>query len=316
MRGIRRTAGPPDFHIYGYTDQGLDAPAAARQSDPPAAFAMASRFGTPIAILTAAVSAASLWWTPLYAHETRSWAAQGIGQDAVNLFVVVPLLIATLAGVHRQSWRAWLVWLGVTIYLAYSYVLYAFFVHFGPAFPAYVALLGLACYALFTTTIVTPRHVIVRELATMARDVPAETLLFVQAALFAAAWLADISGALAHGTAPHGALELGFAVNPIHVLDLAFVLPAMMTTALLLQRDSPYGRLFVVPLLVFSALMGAAIVGMTFAMTARGIAASGLVAGVIGLFALADIWCAIRLVRPLGGLLGEGSASRPTKTRP
>ena len=301
MYATRPTAGPPHFHVYGYTDHRIGHAAPVHDVDHPTPFRLAWRFGAPVAVLVAIVSAAGLWWAPLYAHETRSWAAQGVGQDAVNLVVVVPLLVTSLAGVRRRSWRAWLLWLGVMIYLAYSYVLYAFFVHFGPAFPAYVALLGLSCYALFATTIQTPRDVIVRELASMARDVPAETLLFVQAALFGAAWLADISGALAHGRAPSGVVDLGFPVNPIHVLDLAFVLPAMVVTAVLLQRGSAYGRLFVVPLLVFSALMGLAIVGMTVAMSARGVAASGLVAGVIALFAAADAWCAIRLVRHLRG---------------
>jgi len=312
MYATRRTAGPPHFHVYGYIDQRLDAPPAAQHGDRTPLFALAWRFGVPITLLTAAVSAAGLWWRPLYAHETRSWAAQGIGQDAVNLFVAVPLLVTALIGIRRHSWRAFLLWLGVVIYLAYSYVLYAFFVHLGPAFPAYVALLGLSCYALLTAAIQMPRPLIVRELAAMPRDVPAETLLFVQAALFGAAWLADISGALAHGTTPNGLLELGFPVNPIHVLDLAFVLPAMMTTAVLLQRGSPYGRLFVVPLLVFSALMGGAIVGMTVAMTAHGVPASGLIAVVIGLFAVADTWCAARLVGHLGD---QPTATRPTNGR-
>lgn len=48
-------------------------------------------------------------------------------------------MLYTLARTNRGSSRAPLVWLGIAIYLAYSYLLYAMFVHFTPLFPVYVA---------------------------------------------------------------------------------------------------------------------------------------------------------------------------------
>src|SRR5262245_44773179 len=100
------------------------------------------------AFLMAVASAAGIYCPDVYARETPSWAAQGTGQDIVNLFVVAPALVvcAYLAG--RGSLRAWLVWLGLLFYVLYSYVLYAFFVHFNRLFLVYVSVLGLSFWAL------------------------------------------------------------------------------------------------------------------------------------------------------------------------
>jgi hypothetical protein len=50
-----------------------------------------------------------------------------VGQDAANLFVVVPAMLIALYFVYRGSARATLVWLGLLIYTIYSYALYASF---------------------------------------------------------------------------------------------------------------------------------------------------------------------------------------------
>lgn len=48
-----------------------------------------------VAVLVAAASAAGIFLKSIYAQETASWAAQGIGQDFVNLAVAVPALLAS-----------------------------------------------------------------------------------------------------------------------------------------------------------------------------------------------------------------------------
>ena len=63
-------------------------------------------------------------------------------KNIANLFCVFPAMLAALHFAFRGSARAGLVWLGLLIYVAYSYILYAFFVHFGPWFLVYVAVLG------------------------------------------------------------------------------------------------------------------------------------------------------------------------------
>ncbi len=77
----------------------------------------------------------------------------GIGQDIANLFVVVPATLIAMHFAFRGSIRATLVWLGLLIYTAYSFIVYAFFIHFGLWFLVYVAVLGLSVFALFGAVI-------------------------------------------------------------------------------------------------------------------------------------------------------------------
>jgi len=92
--------------------------------------------------------------------------------------------------------------------------------------------------------------------------------------VFGAMWLAAIARALAIGVAPEGVAEIGLPVNPIHVLDLALLLPLTILTGVAHWKRRPFGLLFAAPLLVFFILMDGAIISMTYSMRARGISAS------------------------------------------
>jgi hypothetical protein len=69
--------------------------------------------------------------------------------------------------------------------------------------------------------------------------------------VFGALWLVSIGRALVGGTVPEGVAEIGLPVNPIHVLDLALVLPLAIVTARAHWKRQPFGLLFATPLLVF-----------------------------------------------------------------
>lgn len=96
------------------------------------------------------------------------------------------------------------------------------------------------------------------------------TLLLVFGLLFALHWLSDIVPSLLSGITPRSITEIGVPVNPIHVLDLAFILPGMIVTAVTARKRSPLGLLFAAPLLTFSAAMGIAILSMFLAETRAG----------------------------------------------
>jgi hypothetical protein len=260
---------------------------------------IATTLTLPIALLVAIASVAGLAIPAIYAKELPSWAAQGMGQDAINLLVVVPLLVVTYVRMVQGSFAAWLVWLGGVIYLAYSYVLYAFFVHFGPLFPIYVAVLGLSFYAFLGSVLSVPREHLVKTFESLRPPRAIVALLLVEGTAFSALWLGDIARAIASARTPESATALGFVVNPVHVLDLAFALPAMIVTAVLLLRQNPYGWLFAVPLLVFSALMAAALAGMTIAMQVDGLQVSIAVTAGVGGFGLLGTALAARMLRQL-----------------
>jgi hypothetical protein len=233
------------------------------------------------ALLMAVASAAGIYWPEVYARETMSWAAQGIGQDIVNLFVIAPALALCSYFVARGSIRAWFVWMGLLLYVIYSYVLYAFFVHFNRLFLVYVSVLGLASWAVAGGLSGINLESIARACDRTRRYLPQAAYLAASGLLFALLWLSDIVPATLAGVAPRGLAEVGLAVNPVHVLDLAFVLPAMIVTSALLWKGHRLGMVFTVPLLVFAAAMGTAIAAMSAMMIARGLGEGG---GIIALF--------------------------------
>jgi hypothetical protein len=233
------------------------------------------------AVLMAVASAAGLYVPEIYAKETASWAAQGLGQDIVNLLIVAPALCVCGYYAVQGSVRAMLVWLGLLIYVIYSYLLYACFVHFNGLFLVYVSVLSLAFWA-FVGAATSVRFDRLAGIFDRERKYPGQSLyLLASSLLFGALWLSDIVPALTSGTTPRDVVEVGLPVNPIHVLDLAFVLPAMMVTSVLLWKRHLFGLLFAVPLMTFAAAMGAAIIGMSVVMSARGL---GSAAGVIAVF--------------------------------
>jgi hypothetical protein len=228
------------------------------------------------AILMGLASAGGIWLPFVYVQETASWAAQGTGQDIVNLAVVLPAMLIALYAASAGSLRAVLVVSGLLIYLVYSYVLYAFFVHFNLLFPIYVATLGTSFWAL-VGIVHDVRHDQIRELFEGKTGRAQSVYLMISALLFGVLWMSGIASSIMSGDTPRELVEVGLTVNPVHVLDLAFVLPAMVVTSILLHQQHPLGWLWAVPLVTFAAAMGSAIVGMMAVMKTAGLPVSAAV---------------------------------------
>lgn len=227
-----------------------------------------------VSALMALASAAGLVVPAVYAKETASWAAQGVAQDFVNLLIAFPVLALSAWYVRKNSTRALMVWLGALIYVVYSYLMYAFFVHFGPAFPLYVAVLGLSAFTLIGAASSLDLGELCRQWPPNFRLRSVSALLVGIGILFGMLWLSAITRALVAGTAPEGVAEIGTPVNPVHVVDLAFLLPLAIVTGIAHWKRRLFGLVFATPLMVFFVLMDAAIISMTYFMRARGVTAS------------------------------------------
>jgi hypothetical protein len=247
------------------------------------------RLSVVVAALVAAASAAGMFSGSVYARETAVWAAQGMGQDAINLFVVVPALVVCAHLVGKGSFRALLVWLGLLIYVVYSYLMYAFSVHFGPVFPVYVAALGLGFYTLFGSLFSMDRSALAAAFPPTLRVKPAAAYLLFSGVAFSGLWLSEIARALAAGTDPAGLAETGLPVNFVHVEDLGFILPGMIVTSALLLKRKTAGCLFAVPLMVFAAAMGAGIISMFAAMSRRGLGGGGVLSIAMAVLTTASV---------------------------
>ena len=255
----------------------------------------------PIAVLVAVAAGVAIASPAIYARETASWAAQGTGQDWINLLVCAPALLAAGARALGGSRRARIVVGGLLVYTAYSFVIYAFAMHFTPLFLVYCGLLGGSAFALGDLV------------AALRPDDPGAwyrphapirtaggTLIGV-AVIFGALWLREIVPALVAGRDPPGLAEVGLVANPVHILDLSLVLPALAAAGIALLRHRPAGMLFAPILLTFGVVMAIAIGGMVAMMRIRGVALDATPAAAMAIVA---VWCLgvlIALLRQMRG---------------
>lgn len=194
----------------------------------------------PIAILMAIAAASGIFIAGLY-RDAPSLVAQAIGQDAITIVVALPALAVSAFLASRGSKRARLIWLGILLYVAYTYASYAFGIRFNPLFMIYVALLGCSTYALIGG-LATTDWVGIKAAFTERTPVRAVSIfLLVVAALFYLIWLSEAIPASLTGIPPQSVQEDGTPTNVIHVLDMAWLLPALVVAAVSLWRKQPLG---------------------------------------------------------------------------
>jgi hypothetical protein len=183
--------------------------------------------------------------------------AQGRGQDLLTL-LAAPALVWSAARARTGSLLAHLLWLGILLYLGYSYVTYAFSIPFNDAFLGYVAVLGLSSFVLDGLL-----RVDVQTAAPAFADAPrrvAAWFLALTGGAFGLLWLSQILPAI-----PGGLPTNRFAYdlpNPIYVLDLAWLIPLVLATAALLWREHPAGPVLAAVLLAKLLTLGLAILLM------------------------------------------------------
>jgi hypothetical protein len=263
-----------------------------------------------ISVLVTLASVLGLWDPDVYSEETKNWATQAKGQDLGNLAAVVTLLVSGY-GYSRGSHRAGLVWLGTLIYLVYAYIIYSMAVHFNELFLVYVAALGLSSFAVMRWVgRLRADHRHCPELS--ARRVAGYTSITI-GVLFALLWLSELIPATLSGEAPRSVVDAGLWVNPIHVIDLAVLLPAFIIAGYLTLQGKAPGQFFVGPLLVFSVLMGASIVAAMILMTVDGSENTLPPLVMVSLVVLASLFAAWR---HLMSSSGQGSSKRQARHEP
>ncbi|MFZ2455054.1 MAG: hypothetical protein WAX07_01050 [Candidatus Altiarchaeia archaeon] len=248
-----------------------------------------------IAVLVSVACTGGILVPGVYYKESVSWATQGTGQDILTLGLAVPALLFSALYLGR-SLRALLVWLGVLLYLVYSYLLYASYIHFGVMFPVYVAILGLSFYTLLAGIGRIDLGKLPRSFVGV-KTMPVAVFLFLFAFLFAGLWITDIAHSILSGITPESVMQAELPVNPVHVLDLSFLLPGMLFTAVLLSKRKPLGFLFGAPMLTFSILMGAAIISMQYLLESRRISEPSPVGTIMGVIVLISLYLLYYLLK-------------------
>ena len=253
----------------------------------------------PLAVLTAIVSYAGIFIDSTYAKETAIYASQGIGQDIINLFVVVPILIVAALFAYRKSRRGLFVWSGAIFYLAYSYTIYSFGLHFNYLFIAYCVILGLSFYSLIYF-VLTSLHE--NSSGWFSSKVPTQStgiFLIVISLLFYFIWLSEIIPAILLNQTPQSVVESGLLINPVHVLDIAICLPALLITGIALIKKRSIGFLLAPTMLIFCIFMALAIAAMVIVMKSKGLESNMVLFSIFGTITGISIFFLIRFVRTL-----------------
>lgn len=223
----------------------------------------------PLAILVLIASAGGVFYGNLY-HDTTYLITQAVAQDLATLLIALPTLVITAVLASRGSTRAHLVWLGALIYILYTYIGYAFAVKFNILFLVYVGITGCATYALIGGLATTDFEAIKAQFDETTPTKFLAVFFSVIAILFYFVWLSD---ALPASLADTPSLELiasGTPTNFIHVLDMAWFLPALLITAVLLWKRHAIGYTLAGAILTFQVIIATAILSMVIYMVQAG----------------------------------------------
>ena len=253
----------------------------------------------PIATLAIVASLSGVFVDSVYAKETENFAAQGIGQDIANL-IAYPVLLVLAWAASRGSVRAYLGWLGILVYSAYSYAIYAFDVRFNALFLVYVVVLGLSIYALTGgLAAIDP----VRVKSAFGQMAPVRTtwiVLVVVALTFYFQWLSEDVPAILGGKTPQSLIDAGLPTSPVHVLDMAVFLPAALVTGALLSKRRAWGFFLAPVLLTGLVLLAVGIVTLMIVLEVRGVSGgSWMIAAVFAVVGLILLGVAFRFLRAL-----------------
>jgi hypothetical protein len=229
----------------------------------------------PLVVLLTIAASAGAFSPSTYANDAPFFATQGVAQDAITLFITVPLMVICFLLDRRGSTRARILWLGLMAYTLYSYILYAFFVSFNWLFLIYALILGLSLYG-FVGTLRDTDSAAIRDAVLDGRANAdrfrrrTAVILFIIAGLFYLLWLSEIIPALVSGITPQSVLDNGLPTNPVHVLDLAILLPGLILTGIMVLKKKPLGYLLAPVFFGYAAMLGLAILAMVILMAIEG----------------------------------------------
>ncbi|MDK1360199.1 hypothetical protein QNO00_07955 [Arthrobacter sp. zg-Y1219] len=174
----------------------------------------------------------------VYGRETDELINAALAQDVVNALLVSPLLVILALLARRGSITSWLTLMGFLGFTVYNYSIYAFSIQFGPLFLVWVAVLGLSAFALAGALASAVPEV--THIAGTSSLFPGWVLI-ATSVLFTLLWLSEIIPDLIAGFPSTSASSWNVPTNPVHVLDLALFLPAVLMSGVLLLRGQTWG---------------------------------------------------------------------------
>lgn len=242
-----------------------------------------------LALLLTVVSFSGIFIAEIYQRETLSMAAQGVGQDIFDLFIIVPLLLISLFYATKGIREALIILGGSVFYTMYSFFIYSFGIHFNALFIFYCFTLGASFY-LFVLIITEFVDSDVENWFGKNPPVKSTALFFVLVAvMFYIIWFSDIIPAMLSNSIPKSVSSETLIVNPVHVMDLAFVLPGLILTSFLLIKKRRLGFILTPILLIFIIQLSLALIAMAVMLNIRNISEDLSLVGIFVILAVISL---------------------------
>ncbi|MEJ0055586.1 MAG: hypothetical protein WDN75_07970 [Bacteroidota bacterium] len=234
-----------------------------------------------LAVLITGVSGVGIFSDDFYQRESVNWQLQSGGQDIVDLFLLVPLLAVCAFSLRLNKRVGVMLLAGTLLYTVYTFIIYCFDVHFNRLFPAYCLVLCLSIYSLLYLFY----HYLAQAVPRQAMHVFPFRLTGIFFIVISAAsgllWLSEIIPAVISDKAPVNLKLVGLPTNPVHVLDLALILPGIFACGILLLLRQRIGYLLAPVFLVFFILMDATVALLTLILKTQGQDGSFMLAGMM-----------------------------------
>lgn len=272
-------------------------------------------FSLPIAVGALGAALLGIFSHRAYARETSNWAAQAVAQDIANLVAYCALILLAVLAARGALW-AYFAWIGLLGYSVYTFAIYAFAVHFGPLFLLYVAVFGLSIYALVAGL---SRLDYERVKARFGPRVPrrfASYLLLAIGGFFYLLWLSAVVPALVAGRVPDDVVKAGLLVNPVHVLDMAVFLPALLLAGALLLRRRAMGYVLAPLVLTAACTISLGIIMIQPVYAARGETPAWGVGAAVAVLAVVELVTLIRFLRAIDPAANVSSVLRSNQGSP
>jgi len=193
-----------------------------------------------IAILAALTSIGGLLLPDMY-RDNPFVKTTWLGNDAVTLFVAIPILVAAMVYSARGSSKGQLIWMGMLDYMLYNYAFYLFGAAFNWFFLIYTALLALSIFALIFGLIDLDINGISQQ---FRKEAPVKWIggyfLFVASGLGLVYLIQSISFIFTDNV-PAIVTMSGHPTNVVFALDLTLLIPWLILGAFWLMKRQPWG---------------------------------------------------------------------------
>lgn len=258
---------------------------------------LTSQGAQPYEFLSITNEKVMIYGVGLYARDSISIVAQGVASDAINVVLAIPITLIALMNSLKQNFKAKLVLTGMIGYFLYTYTSYTFLWNYNPLFIIYVCLMSLSFFTLisllFSFNLSTFKH-------HFKQPFKFKLILFFEwfiAIMLTLLWLSKLAVTW-FSTVPPVGLE-HYTTLTIQALDLGFIVPITVFTALQLKKQTSLGFLLSAIVIIKGIALLTSITAMIINMAFSGVVISFIEVGVFTSFNLLGVAALVSLLNQI-----------------